>query len=96
MEIFFVCLLSKKVLIKLWKHECKSVIADRFTTLEDVKWFDAAVAKLIEEEFEGKTTLLNPEIDAFFVDFLRDVPQRTGKMGSGSHCGGRSGEKDRI
>uniref|UniRef100_A0A669PQ64 Dynein axonemal heavy chain 5 n=1 Tax=Phasianus colchicus TaxID=9054 RepID=A0A669PQ64_PHACC len=68
-----------KVLIKLWKHECKSVIADRFTTLEDVKWFDAAVAKLIEEEFEGKTTLLNPEIDAFFVDFLRDVPQRTGK-----------------
>uniref|UniRef100_A0A669PBP7 Dynein axonemal heavy chain 5 n=1 Tax=Phasianus colchicus TaxID=9054 RepID=A0A669PBP7_PHACC len=67
------------VLIKLWKHECKSVIADRFTTLEDVKWFDAAVAKLIEEEFEGKTTLLNPEIDAFFVDFLRDVPQRTGK-----------------
>uniref|UniRef100_A0A803XWP5 Dynein axonemal heavy chain 5 n=1 Tax=Meleagris gallopavo TaxID=9103 RepID=A0A803XWP5_MELGA len=68
-----------KVLIKLWKHECKSVIADRFTTLEDVKWFDAAVAKLIEEEFQGKTTLLNPEIDAFFVDFLRDVPQRTGE-----------------
>uniref|UniRef100_G1N2L4 Dynein axonemal heavy chain 5 n=1 Tax=Meleagris gallopavo TaxID=9103 RepID=G1N2L4_MELGA len=74
-----------KVLIKLWKHECKSVIADRFTTLEDVKWFDAAVAKLIEEEFQGKTTLLNPEIDAFFVDFLRDVPQRTGKVVSDSH-----------
>uniref|UniRef100_A0A8C2YDG1 Dynein axonemal heavy chain 5 n=1 Tax=Coturnix japonica TaxID=93934 RepID=A0A8C2YDG1_COTJA len=72
------------VLIKLWKHECKSVIADRFTTLEDVKWFDRAVTKLIEEEFEGKTTLLNPEIDAFFVDFLRDVPQRTGKMGEKS------------
>ncbi|OXB65197.1 hypothetical protein ASZ78_004954 [Callipepla squamata] len=68
-----------KVLIKLWKHECKSVIADRFTTLEDVKWFDKTVAKLIEEEFEGKTTSLNPEIDAFFVDFLRDVPQRTGE-----------------
>uniref|UniRef100_A0A8C2TVC6 Dynein axonemal heavy chain 5 n=1 Tax=Coturnix japonica TaxID=93934 RepID=A0A8C2TVC6_COTJA len=73
-------LCSSSVLIKLWKHECKSVIADRFTTLEDVKWFDRAVTKLIEEEFEGKTTLLNPEIDAFFVDFLRDVPQRTGKM----------------
>uniref|UniRef100_A0A803XX58 Dynein axonemal heavy chain 5 n=1 Tax=Meleagris gallopavo TaxID=9103 RepID=A0A803XX58_MELGA len=71
---------TSEVLIKLWKHECKSVIADRFTTLEDVKWFDAAVAKLIEEEFQGKTTLLNPEIDAFFVDFLRDVPQRTGKV----------------
>uniref|UniRef100_A0A8V0X370 Dynein axonemal heavy chain 5 n=1 Tax=Gallus gallus TaxID=9031 RepID=A0A8V0X370_CHICK len=68
-----------KVLIKLWKHECKSVIADRFTNLEDVKWFDTTVAKLIEEEFEGKTTSLNPEIDAFFVDFLRDAPQRTGE-----------------
>ncbi|POI29922.1 hypothetical protein CIB84_006328, partial [Bambusicola thoracicus] len=67
------------VLIKLWKHECKSVIADRFTNLEDIKWFDSAVAKLIEEEFEEKITSLNPEIDAFFVDFLRDAPQRTGE-----------------
>ena len=93
----FVCLfVCKKVLIKLWKHECKSVIADRFTNLEDVKWFDTTVAKLIEEEFEGKTTSLNPEIDAFFVDFLRDAPQRTGKVGSGNHCGGRNRERDRI
>lgn len=35
--------------------------------------------KLIEEEFEEKKALLNPEIDAFFVDFLREGPERTGK-----------------
>ncbi|KAM6102183.1 dynein axonemal heavy chain 5 isoform 6-T6 [Theristicus caerulescens] len=68
-----------KVLIKLWKHECKCVIADRFTTSEDVNWFDTAVAKLIEEEFEETKALLDPEIDAFFVDFLRDAPERTGE-----------------
>uniref|UniRef100_A0A672U8C5 Dynein axonemal heavy chain 5 n=1 Tax=Strigops habroptila TaxID=2489341 RepID=A0A672U8C5_STRHB len=67
------------VLIKLWKHECKCVIADRFTTSEDVNWFDAAVVKLIEEEFEETKALLDSEIDAFFVDFLRDAPERTGE-----------------
>lgn len=72
---------SIQVLIKLWKHECKCVIADRFTTSEDVNWFDAAVAKLIEEEFEETKALLDPEIDAFFVDFLRDAPEKTGKNG---------------
>ncbi|RLV98350.1 hypothetical protein DV515_00010875 [Chloebia gouldiae] len=65
-----------QVLIKLWKHECKCVIADRFTTSEDVNWFHTAVAKLIEEEFEDPKALLNHETDAFFVDFLRDAPAR--------------------
>ncbi|XP_051466218.1 dynein axonemal heavy chain 5 [Apus apus] len=64
-----------KVLIKLWKHECKCVIADRFTTSDDVHWFDVAVAKLTEGEFEETKALLDPENDAFFVDFLRDAPQ---------------------
>ncbi|XP_042662867.1 dynein axonemal heavy chain 5 isoform X2 [Tyto alba] len=68
-----------KVLMKLWKHECKCVIADRFTTSEDANWFDATVAKLIEEEFEETKTYLDPEPDAFFVDFLRDPPERTGE-----------------
>lgn len=67
------------MLIKLWKHECKCVIADRFTTTEDVNWFHTVVAKLIEEEFEDTKALLNYETDAFFVDFLRDAPTRTGK-----------------
>ncbi|XP_069709589.1 dynein axonemal heavy chain 5 [Phaenicophaeus curvirostris] len=68
---------ERKVLIKLWKHECKCVIADRFTTSEDVNWFDGTVAKLIEEEFKESKTLLDPEVDAFFVDFLQDAPERT-------------------
>uniref|UniRef100_H0ZAY7 AAA+ ATPase domain-containing protein n=1 Tax=Taeniopygia guttata TaxID=59729 RepID=H0ZAY7_TAEGU len=67
---------TSEVLIKLWKHECKCVIADRFTTSEDVNWFHTAVAKLIEEEFEDPKALLNRETDAFFVDFLRDAPAR--------------------
>ncbi|KAM9386572.1 dynein axonemal heavy chain 5 [Phaethornis superciliosus] len=68
-----------KVLLKLWKHECKCVIADRFTTSDDVNWFDAAVAKLIEVEFKETKALLDPETDAFFVDFLREEPERTGE-----------------
>nr|XP_013808177.1 PREDICTED: dynein heavy chain 5, axonemal isoform X2 [Apteryx mantelli mantelli] len=70
------------VLIKLWKHECKCVIADRFTTSEDVNWFDIALAKLVEEEFGEKKTLLDPA--AFFVDFLRDAPERTGEKSEGA------------
>ncbi|XP_008937083.1 PREDICTED: dynein heavy chain 5, axonemal-like, partial [Merops nubicus] len=66
-----------KVLIKLWKHECKRVIADRFTTSEDVSWFDIAAAKLIQEEFKETRAFLDSEIDAFFVDFLRHAPERT-------------------
>uniref|UniRef100_G1KES7 Dynein axonemal heavy chain 5 n=1 Tax=Anolis carolinensis TaxID=28377 RepID=G1KES7_ANOCA len=67
-----------EVLIKLWKHECKRVIADRFTIPEDVAWFDVALAKLIEEEFGvDKKALVHPNIDAYFVDFLRDAPEAT-------------------
>ncbi|KAH0618009.1 hypothetical protein JD844_016916 [Phrynosoma platyrhinos] len=70
---------DSNVLIKLWKHECKRVIADRFTTPDDVAWFDVALAKLIEEEFGGdKKALIDPNIDAYFVDFLRDAPEATG------------------
>lgn len=67
------------MLIKLWKHECKCVIADRFTTPADVDWFDKALAKLIEEEFgEEKKSLVDSETDAYFVDFLRDAPEAPG------------------
>lgn len=68
------------MLIKLWKHECKRVIADRFTTPEDVDWFDLALAKVVEGEFGvDKSILISPGIDAYFVDFLRDAPETTGK-----------------
>ncbi|XP_070603204.1 dynein axonemal heavy chain 5 isoform X1 [Erythrolamprus reginae] len=71
---------DSNVLIKLWKHECKRVIADRFTTPEDVKWFDLALAKLIEGELgSDKAALVALNKEAFFVDFLRDAPEATGE-----------------
>lgn len=69
------------MLIKLWKHECKRVIADRFTAPEDVEWFDLALVKLVEGVFGGdKKALVEPGVDAYFVDFLRDAPEATGKQ----------------
>ncbi|XP_044298752.1 dynein axonemal heavy chain 5 [Varanus komodoensis] len=68
------------VLIKLWKHECKRVIADRFIAPEDVDWFDLTLAKLIEGEFGSDAkALVDPKIDTYFVDFLRDAPEATGE-----------------
>nr|XP_033785734.1 dynein heavy chain 5, axonemal isoform X1 [Geotrypetes seraphini] len=71
---------NSNVLIKLWKHECKRVISDRFTTSEDVDWFDMALVKLVGEEFdEKKTMLVDCGVDTYFVDFLRDAPEATGE-----------------
>uniref|UniRef100_A0A665UP68 Dynein, axonemal, heavy chain 5 n=1 Tax=Echeneis naucrates TaxID=173247 RepID=A0A665UP68_ECHNA len=70
---------SIQVLLVLWKHECKRVIADRFTMPEDVDWFDQTLAKLVEEEFgEEHKKLVDYGVDRYFVDFLRDSPEATG------------------
>uniref|UniRef100_G3T979 Dynein axonemal heavy chain 5 n=1 Tax=Loxodonta africana TaxID=9785 RepID=G3T979_LOXAF len=67
-------------LLRLWKHECKRVIADRFTVSEDVTWFDKALVSLVEEEFgEEKKLFVDCGIDDYFVDFLRDAPEATGQ-----------------
>ncbi|EPQ10652.1 Dynein heavy chain 5, axonemal [Myotis brandtii] len=67
-------------LLRLWKHECKRVIADRFTVSDDVTWFDKALVSLVEEAFgEEKKLLVDCGIDAYFVDFLRDAPELTGE-----------------
>ncbi|XP_059863189.1 dynein axonemal heavy chain 5 [Delphinus delphis] len=67
-------------LLRLWKHECKRVIADRFTVSDDVTWFDMTLVTLVEEEFgEEKKLLVNCGIDTYFVDFLRDAPEATGE-----------------
>ncbi|XP_029359358.1 dynein heavy chain 5, axonemal isoform X2 [Echeneis naucrates] len=69
---------SIQVLLVLWKHECKRVIADRFTMPEDVDWFDQTLAKLVEEEFgEEHKKLVDYGVDRYFVDFLRDSPEAT-------------------
>lgn len=68
-----------QVLLALWKHECKRVIADRFTKPEDVEWFDQALAKLVEEEMgEEHRNMVDHGVDRYFVDFLRDAPEATG------------------
>ncbi|XP_064201033.1 dynein axonemal heavy chain 5 isoform X1 [Anguilla rostrata] len=68
------------VVLQLWKHECKRVIADRFTIPEDVAWFDLALAKLVEEELgEDYKAVVDFEVDSYFVDFLRDAPEATGE-----------------
>ncbi|XP_006736116.1 LOW QUALITY PROTEIN: dynein heavy chain 5, axonemal-like [Leptonychotes weddellii] len=67
-------------LLRLWKHECKRVIADRFTVSSDVTWFDKALVGLVEKEFgEEKKLLVDCGTDAYFVDFLRDAPEATGE-----------------
>nr|XP_054361159.1 dynein axonemal heavy chain 5 [Mirounga angustirostris] len=67
-------------LLRLWKHECKRVIADRFTVSTDVTWFDKALVGLVEKEFgEEKKLLVDCGTDAYFVDFLRDAPEATGE-----------------
>ncbi|XP_058868792.1 dynein axonemal heavy chain 5 isoform X2 [Acipenser ruthenus] len=73
-------IVGSDVVLQLWKHECKRVIADRFTNSEDVAWFDRAVAKLVEEELgEGAKATVDFGVEAHFVDFLRDAPEATGE-----------------
>ncbi|KAI7806102.1 putative dynein heavy chain 5 [Triplophysa rosa] len=68
------------VLLRLWKHECKRVIADRFTAPEDVAWFDCTLAKLVEDELGVKErVIVDVGVDTYFVDFLRDAPEATGE-----------------
>ncbi|EPY86356.1 dynein heavy chain 5, axonemal [Camelus ferus] len=67
-------------LLRLWKHECKRVIADRFTVSDDVTWFERTLVSLVEEEFGAeKKLLVDCGIDTYFVDFLRDAPEATGE-----------------
>uniref|UniRef100_A0A3Q2U3D3 Dynein axonemal heavy chain 5 n=1 Tax=Fundulus heteroclitus TaxID=8078 RepID=A0A3Q2U3D3_FUNHE len=69
---------SVQVLLALWKHECKRVIADRFTMPDDVKWFDEALAKLAGDELgEELLNIVDSGVDRYFVDFLRDAPEAT-------------------
>uniref|UniRef100_A0A4X1TUI0 AAA+ ATPase domain-containing protein n=1 Tax=Sus scrofa TaxID=9823 RepID=A0A4X1TUI0_PIG len=71
---------TSEELLRLWKHECKRVIADRFTASDDVTWFDKALVSLVEEEFgEEKKLLVDCGSDIYFVDFLRDAPEATGE-----------------
>lgn len=67
------------MLLGLWKHECKRVIADRFTMPEDVEWFDQSIAKLVGEKLGGEhQKVVACGHNRYFVDFLRDAPEDMG------------------
>ncbi|XP_060776773.1 dynein axonemal heavy chain 5-like [Neoarius graeffei] len=71
---------SPHVLLRLWKHECKRVIADRFTSPDDVAWFDRTLADLAQKELGADARMiLEVGEDAYFVDFLQDAPEPTGE-----------------
>uniref|UniRef100_A0A8C6L065 Dynein axonemal heavy chain 5 n=2 Tax=Nothobranchius TaxID=28779 RepID=A0A8C6L065_NOTFU len=73
-------MLITTIVLALWKHECKRVIADRFTMPDDVEWFDRALAKLVEEELgEEHLKMVDVGVERYFVDFLRDAPEATGE-----------------
>uniref|UniRef100_A0A672TSA7 Dynein axonemal heavy chain 5 n=1 Tax=Strigops habroptila TaxID=2489341 RepID=A0A672TSA7_STRHB len=57
---------SISVLVALFQHECRRVIADRFISQSDKDWFEDSMRKV-----DNSTEL-------YFVDFLRDVPEATG------------------
>ncbi|XP_028415244.1 dynein heavy chain 5, axonemal-like [Dendronephthya gigantea] len=70
-------LVETSILLNLWKHECKRVIADRFTNKTDKDWFEKAVRTLIEEDIGAEMVEVIQE-DQYFVDFMRDAPEITG------------------
>ena len=61
---------DEKTLIALWKHECTRVISDRFTDVDDYRWFDKITERVAEEELGTKYQLMVKR-EEWFVDFLR-------------------------
>ena len=72
-------LVETSTLLHLWKHECKRVIADRFTNQTDKDWFEKAVRTLVEEDI-GTEMMEVIQEDQYFVDFMRDAPEITGHI----------------
>lgn len=64
-------------MLKLWRHECFRVIADRFTNFDDKTWFDNKMTSVTEEylvdDFQYYTN-----VETYFIDFLREPPEATG------------------
>uniref|UniRef100_A0A8B9FHY9 Dynein heavy chain 5, axonemal n=1 Tax=Amazona collaria TaxID=241587 RepID=A0A8B9FHY9_9PSIT len=68
---------SISVLVALFQHECRRVIADRFISQSDKDWFEDMMRKRPVKCFIIKG-ILNNSTELYFVDFLRDVPEATG------------------
>ncbi|XP_023777498.1 dynein heavy chain 5, axonemal-like isoform X4 [Cyanistes caeruleus] len=68
---------SISVLVALFQHECRRVIADRFISQSDKDWFEDMMRKIISEE-HGQNLFGDKCTELYFVDFLRDVPEAAG------------------
>ncbi|XP_036143732.1 dynein heavy chain 8, axonemal [Monomorium pharaonis] len=68
---------SITTLLKLWKHECTRVIADRFITAADKEWFQNTLWR-IAEKILGPDFQYYSQVETYFVDFLREPPEPTG------------------
>ncbi|KAJ7395081.1 hypothetical protein BTVI_158454 [Pitangus sulphuratus] len=68
---------SISVLVALFQHECRRVIADRFISQSDKDWFEDTLEKIVSVE-HGQNLIEDKSTELYFVDFLRDVPETTG------------------
>ncbi|CAF3729197.1 unnamed protein product [Adineta steineri] len=68
---------NEQTLIALWKHECTRVICDRFTEVDDYRWFSKIIERVSDEELGPKYQSMIKRED-WFADFLRDAPEPTG------------------
>ncbi|GAB0182986.1 dynein axonemal heavy chain 5 [Grus japonensis] len=68
---------SISVLVALFQHECRRVIADRFISQSDKDWFEDMMEKIASAE-HGQNLFEDKSTELYFVDFLRDVPEATG------------------
>ncbi|CAB1349768.1 unnamed protein product [Coregonus sp. 'balchen'] len=67
-----------EVLASLFHHECTRVIADRFIDHKDRQSFESMLEKVTVEE-HGEAMIEHPQWEAYFVDFLKDVPETSGE-----------------
>jgi dynein heavy chain len=62
----------------LWKHESTRVIADRFTELKDVAWFNKRIVENLTESLGEEAADMMPK-EPYFCEYLRDAPEPTGE-----------------
>ncbi|RKP21518.1 hypothetical protein ROZALSC1DRAFT_20453 [Rozella allomycis CSF55] len=65
---------TAKTLMLLWEHECSRVLPDRFTTNEDIEWFNKTVLSVVNKDL-GLEYSKYIQQRAYWVDFLRDAPE---------------------
>jgi len=68
----------QSVMMSLWKHECYRVIADRFVSQEDKDWFEKTIKQVSDEDC-GPALTSQMQAEPYFVDFLKEAPETTGK-----------------